>query len=86
MDYSTGEKEFEPTKFDKVNWRWAFRVLIIVFLIALIILAVTVSDLVTYIGFCVFFTLGFLAGQSTWWYAIRRIWREAMSHNGLEED
>lgn len=39
-------------------------------------------DIIAFIGFVVFFILGFLAGQSKKWYAIRRTWKEAIrKHN-----
>jgi hypothetical protein len=41
-------------------------------------------NIIILIGFTVFFILGFLCGQSRWWYAIRKVWRDAMSKE--EED
>lgn len=32
-------------------------------------------DIIAFVGFAVFFILGFLAGQSRKWYAIRKTWK-----------
>lgn len=84
QEYSVGEKEFEPTKFDKVRWDWIKPAIIIVALITLIIIAIRSADIVGYIGFGVFFILGFLLGQSRWWYAIRNMWGHFMSHDSSD--
>lgn len=84
QDYSTGENEFKSPIFDKVNWHWILPSTVIIFLTILIILAMKSVDAIAFIGFAVFFILGFLVGQSKWWYAVRRIWREVV-HQDIED-
>jgi energy-coupling factor transporter transmembrane protein EcfT len=85
QNYSTGENEIKPPIFDKINWHWVLPAIVILGLVFLIILALTTVDIVGYIGFAVFFGLGFILGQSKIWLAIRRIWREVI-RNDVEED
>lgn len=44
------------------------------------------NDIVFLIGMAVFFILGFLAGQSRWWYAVRSVWRNAMIKETTHDD
>jgi hypothetical protein len=43
-------------------------------------------NIIAFIGFTVFFILGWMCGQSRWWYTLRQLWAHYMSHDVEEED
>jgi hypothetical protein len=76
----------EPSKLDKFNWKWLLIPLAIILCAAIIIIAAMNSGLVFYIGMVAFFLLGFFAGQSQAWYAVRKMWNHFVNHDDGESE